>query len=125
MNATTTARIFAKGYELNTAESSFGELRRSADIQTDSSALRQRWVEDGYLFIPGFFERSAIQEARRHIAEVLASKDLLDPNCPVMDAVKAADADMGFQSDPRLAVEFMNSISKDNATLQRLLYSGK
>jgi hypothetical protein len=125
MNATTTARIFAKGYELNTAESSFGELRRSVDIQTDFSALRQRWVEDGYLFIPGFLERSDVREARRHIAEGLASKGLLDPDYPVMEAVKAADADMGFQADPRLAVEFMNSISKDNATMQRLLYSGK
>ena len=48
----------SKGHELDVSEGSFGELRRSADVQTDFAALRDRFAEDGYLFIPGFFERA-------------------------------------------------------------------
>ena len=124
MNATL-PRILAKGYELDLAETSFGELRRSDDVQGDPAALRQRFAEDGYLFIPGFFPRATIAEARTHITEVLAAKGLLDPDFPVNEAVKREGADMSFLSDPRPAVDFMNLIARGNAPMQRLLYSGK
>ena len=124
MNATL-PQIFAKGYELNVPEGTFGELRRSDEVQTDMAALRQRFAEDGYLFIPGFLERADIEEARKHITAVLAQKGLLDPAYPVIEAVKKEGADMKFLADPRLAVDFMNSLSKGNTAMQRLLYSGK
>ena len=124
MNATL-PRIFAKGYELNVPEDTFGELRRSDDVQTDMAALRERFAEDGYLFIPGFFERADVEEVRGRITAALAAKGMLDPAYPVMEAVKKADADLKHLSDPRLAVDFMNSLSRGNAPMQRLLYSGK
>jgi hypothetical protein len=124
MNATY-PRIFAKGHELDTSDGCFGELRRSDDVQDDPAALRERFAEDGYLFVPGFFDRTDVAEARAHIAEVLARKGLLDPAFPVIEAVKKEDADLRFLADPRLAVEFMNSIAKHNPAIQRLLYSGK
>lgn len=124
MNATL-PRILAKGHALDLAETSFGELRRSDDVRANRAALRQRFAEDGYLYLPGFFPRDVIAEARTKITEVLANRGLLDPAYPVIEAVKAADADLKFLADPRLAVDFMNAIARSNAPLQRLLYSGR
>ena len=121
----TLPRILAKGHALDLTESSFGELRRSDDLLTDFAALRQRFDEDGYLFIPGFFARADILEARRHFTQKLAEQGLLDPAYPAIEAVKKTGADMSFLADPRPAVEFMNSLAKPNAAMQRLLYSGK
>ena len=87
MNATL-PRILAKGHELDLSEGSFGELRRSDDVASDFAALRSRFDEDGYLFIPGFFALEDILEARRHITQKLAEKGLLDPAYPVIEAVK-------------------------------------
>ena len=39
-------------------------LRVSSDILDDTAALRERLAEDGYLFLPGFHERGAVQAAR-------------------------------------------------------------
>ena len=124
MNATL-PRIYAKGYELDLSETTFGELRRSDDVQADMAALRQRFDEDGYLFIPGFVERADIHEARRQITEKLAQKGLLNPAYPVIEAVKKDGADMSFLADPRLTVDFMNSLSRGSPAMLRLLYSGK
>ena len=68
---TTLPKIFAKGHELDMADLSFGELRRSDDAQNDAIALRERFAEDGYLYVPGFFARADILEARKHIAQAL------------------------------------------------------
>jgi hypothetical protein len=123
MNATL-PRIFAKGYELDLSAGSFGELRRSDDAKADPDELRRRLTEDGYLYVPGFLDRAEVLEARRHIVEVMARKGLLDRDFPLMDAVRKEGANLDFLGDPRLAVEFMNSISRGNPAMQRILYSG-
>lgn len=124
MNATL-PRILAKGHELDVSEDAFGELRRSDEVQTDSAALRARFAEDGYLFIPGFFNRADVFEVRQNITSALALKGLLDPAHPVIDGVKKEGADMSFLSDPRPTVDFMNYLSRGNPAMLRLLYSGK
>ena len=113
MNATL-PRILAKGYELDLSEHTFGELRRSDDVQADAAALRQRFAEDGYLYIPGFFARADVGEARQHITAVLAQKGLLDPAYPAIEGVKREGADMSFLADPRPTVDFMNAIARSN-----------
>ncbi|MDD2764811.1 MAG: phytanoyl-CoA dioxygenase family protein [Opitutaceae bacterium] len=124
MNATL-PRILAHGYELNATEDSFGELRRSDDVMTDMAALRGRFAEDGYLYVPGFLDRAEVHTVREHVAETLAQKGLLDPAYPVIDMVKKEGADMGFLADPWHAMEYMNSIAKQNKAMQRLLYTGR
>jgi hypothetical protein len=124
MNATL-PRILAKGHELDTSENSFGELRRSNDVENDSAALRARFAEDGYLYLPGFFERAAVIEVREGITRRLAEKGILDPRFPVLEAVKREGADLSFLADPRPAVDFMNTLSRGNPAMLRLLYEGK
>lgn len=121
---TTLPKIFAKGYELDLSESSFGELRRSDEVKHDIAALRQRFADDGYLYIPGFFAREDVLAARARITEMLEQKGLLDPAYPAIEGLKREGADMSFLSDPRAAVEFMNSVSRKNPAMLRLLYSG-
>ena len=53
--------------------------------------------QDGYLFLPGFFARQDVIEARKLLTAALAEKGLLDPAFPVMDAVKKEGADMKRQ----------------------------
>ena len=124
MNATL-PKIFSKGHELDASEHGFGELRRSDDVITNPPALRARMVEDGYLYLPGFFAREDVLAARRQLTEALNRKGLLDPAFPVSEGVKRQDADLSFKADPRLAVEFMNSLSRGNPAMLRLLYSGR
>ncbi len=124
MNATL-PKILAKGHALDLAENSFGELRRSADVSGDPAALRQRFAEDGYLYLPGFFAREDVVEVRRGIAQGMAERGLLDPAHPVEDAVKREGASLTFLSDPRPAVDHMNNLSRANPAMRRLLYSGK
>lgn len=59
--------ITAGGRLLDTAATAFGELRRSDDIVGDADELRRRMSEDGYLFLPGFFDRDTVLRARRDL----------------------------------------------------------
>lgn len=118
-------RVLAHGTELSAKLGTFGELRRSSASSEDSASLRGRFEEDGYLYIPGFFAREDVVDVRRQVLELLAKKGLLDPSRLVGEAVKKADADMGFMGNPWRAMEFMNSIARNCPAMQQLLYSGR
>lgn len=118
-------RILAHGIELDIEGGQLGELRRSDHGSLDHATLRARFAEDGYLYLPGFFDRDEVGRIRRLVAERLADKGLLDLSHSISDAVKKEGADMSFLADPWLAMEFMNSIARNIPEMQRLLYSGK
>lgn len=54
----------ARGHVLSQDENAFGFLADSSALRDDIPTLRQRMQEDGYLFLPGFFPREAVLEAR-------------------------------------------------------------
>ena len=68
-------------------DDSFEELRRSDDVLADAVALRERMAEDGYLYIPGFFERAEVMEVRGELCAQLELAGKLDPDFPAIDAV--------------------------------------
>src|SRR3981081_610815 len=68
MNAT--SQLFSRGYDLDLSERSFGEPRRSDDISDHPAALQERFSSDGYLFVPGFFNRKAIIEIRHEMTRL-------------------------------------------------------
>ena len=92
MNATT---IKARGQDIGGSQT-FGELRRSDDIQSSPASLQERLEEDGYLYIPGFFDRDEILSIRKDIVNALAEKGMIDTSFPLIDAVKSDNADMSF-----------------------------
>ncbi|HTL68687.1 MAG TPA: phytanoyl-CoA dioxygenase family protein [Lacunisphaera sp.] len=117
-------RKLAHGHDLGATEATFGELRRSDDIVNQAPQLRQRFADDGYLYLPGFFATNEVEAARRQFIVTLAQQGLLDPRYPPDQAVKHPDADLGFLANPVRAMEYMTSLAKPNQPLQRLLYSG-
>lgn len=112
-------RVTAFGHEVDTRPESFGTLRSSSAISGDAAALRARMGEDGYLYLPGYFERDQVLAARLGIATRLAEEELLEPGTPVSDAVARrtpAPGKRGLRTD---------LLAKQVAPLQRLLYSGR
>ncbi len=85
--ATLTAPLTSLGHELPTGPDAFGWLRDSTDATGDPGELRQRFADDGYLFIRDFFDTDLVLDARRSVFEKLAAGGQLDPERPVMDGV--------------------------------------
>lgn len=83
----TTAVLTSQGHELDLRPESFGELLRSDDILNNTSALRERYAQEGYLYIPGFFDRALIQAVRTELLRRLDACGGLDSAYPMEDAV--------------------------------------
>jgi len=108
-------RLTASGHELDTAPEHFGELRSSIDLIDDVSSLKQRLAEDGYLYLPGYLDRDEVLEARAVITDRLAAEGALVSGTPPIEAIVRAGIDFKFRPD----------LARDNAPLDRLLYSGR
>ncbi|HTQ11429.1 MAG TPA: phytanoyl-CoA dioxygenase family protein [Fimbriimonadaceae bacterium] len=91
--------LFAGGRPLDPSERCFGFLRSSIDFLGDAEALRGRMGEDGYLFLPGFFDREEVRSVRLAICEKLAEEGCLDPGHPVEQAIAREGVDMAFRPD--------------------------
>jgi hypothetical protein len=78
--------------KLDISPDAYGELRRTdaALLQDDPEELRVRMAEDGYLYIPGFFNRADVLNVRDNMLARLAHAGALDPLFPQADAVASA-----------------------------------
>ena len=109
--ANTLPHLASGGVEIDTSAEAFGELLDSRDALYDPEALRRRMERDGYLFLPGFFDRERVREVRRAICDVLADEGLLDPAHPSEAAIATPGAKVAFRPDivsrgrPREALE--------------------
>jgi hypothetical protein len=112
MAATTLPPLRAGGHPVPTDPESFGFLRDSRDALGDVEELRRRLNQDGYLYVPGFFDREAVREVRLSLCRRLAEDDLLDPAFPIEDAI----AKEGVQ------VYFRPEIAMADQLLPRLIY---
>jgi hypothetical protein len=104
-------RLTAGGIELDTRAEAFGFLLDSNDAVHEPTELRRRMARDGYLYLPGFFDRDEVRGVWRLILERLTNEGLLDPTHPLEEAVAAPGADIAFRPDivsggpPREALE--------------------
>lgn len=76
--ATTLPRLRARGKDMDTSAAAFGFLRRSDDIAADGDALRDRFAEDGYLYLPGALDREAVRAARVSVLERARDEGILE-----------------------------------------------
>jgi hypothetical protein len=106
------ARLTALGVELDLSPASFGELRDSSDMLDDVTALRERMAREGYLYLPGYFDRAAVLAARRGVTDRLAAEGLTDPGYPADEAVAPVGSGLAFKPD----------LAHDNEPLHDLLY---
>lgn len=99
MNSTATTPLFSGGNELDTSPEKFGFLRESNDAIADADVLRERMDRDGYLFLPGFFDREDVRAARLAVCEEFAEEGLLDPEQPIELAIARLDTKLAFRPD--------------------------
>lgn len=95
----TLPRLTCNDIVLDTDVAAFGWLRDSSPLRDDLSALQDRMDEDGYLFLPGFFDRAEVVAVRRAICSTLASEGLLDPSTDPLEAIARPGLEMYFRPD--------------------------
>lgn len=108
----TSAPLFSYQHELDATPEAFGGLRASADYLGQPAVLNQRLEEDGYLFIPGFFNRDLIQAARVSLTDRLAAEGALDPAFPAIEGMCRPGKALGYRGD----------LAKDNPAIDRVVY---
>jgi len=104
--------LLSAGHELDTSPGAFGFIRSSADCAGDFAELNRRLADDGYLYIPGFFDPALILAGRKSITDRLAAEGSLDPAYPSIDAVENPGRKFSFRGD----------LAKNNAAIQRVVY---
>lgn len=95
----TLPQLTSSGFELDRSPSKFGFLRPSSDALDDVPELNRRLTEDGYLYIPGFFEREDILEARRSLLGGLAERGFLDQVAPLMEGRVKENVRIAFEPE--------------------------
>lgn len=114
MRAIAEGGITYKGKPFDTHSGALGELRVSTDIQDDPRALRMRFAEDGYLFLPGILHRPDVLAARDEILRRLDAAGFIDRRYSLSEAIPVPDCPDGFV--PQLA--------RDNPELERVIFQG-
>lgn len=104
--------LYSAGRELDVSDEAFGFVRSSADCRDDTAELRRRLDEDGYLYIPGFFDPNLILAARFSVCTRLAAAGLLDPERPVIEAI----------AHPEKTSNYNGELAKQNPAVERVVY---
>jgi hypothetical protein len=80
------------GLALDLAPQAFGELRATHEAQVTPAELRERMLEDGYLYLPGLLDREQVLNIQRLVTERIAqggnshsSHDLAQNNAPLAE----------------------------------------
>jgi len=103
------------GHALDLSPQAFGELRRSNDIAHDTSQLRARKAEDGYLYLPGLLDVEEVLAARREITDRPAAGGAIDPGHKPMEAIYGAGGNIDAGHGPAVP----------GSPLSKLLYEGR
>ncbi len=104
--------LFSAGHELDVSANAFGFVRSSAELLDEPTELRRRLDEDGYIYIPGFFNPAHIVAARASVCDRLATAGVLDPAYPSIEGVARPGATSNYNGG--LAVK--------NPAVQRVVY---
>lgn len=108
----TAAGLTSRGYELDLRPESFGELLRSDAILNDPNALRERFAQEGYLYVPGFFAREDVQAARAEFLRRIKAYGGLDPAYPVGDAIASGQLSIS-----------RGGLLSENEALEKVIFS--
>ena len=83
MSTITQVSLISNRKPLDTSAECFGFLRDSSAAVDDTRRLGEIMSSDGYLYLPGFFERDQVQRARTVVLEQLNAFGLLYPGKPI------------------------------------------
>lgn len=87
----TSSALTSNGHALELSNEAFGEIRSSAASLGDTAALRANLAEDGYLYIPGFFERDEVEAVRDELLRRLRDKGALHPDYPDFEGIASRE----------------------------------
>jgi hypothetical protein len=87
----TSSTLFSNGHPLELSDETFGEIRSSTAQLDDPAALRANLAEDGYLYIPGFFDRDEILAVREEFLRRLRDKGALHPDYPEFEGIASPE----------------------------------
>ena len=107
-----TLPLFSAGCGLDLSPEAFGFVRSSGDMVDQPAELAQRLAEDGYLYIPQFFDRALILAARASITDRLAAEGSLDPSAPSIEAL----------ANPAKQFSYRGDLARKNAAIERVVY---
>ncbi|MDR3691335.1 MAG: phytanoyl-CoA dioxygenase family protein [Fimbriimonas sp.] len=118
MSTSTMPTLKSGGIELETGPDRFGFLLDSNDVIEDAEALKSRMDRDGYLFLPGFFDRDPVYRTRLAFCDLLAEDGRLDPEHPRELAIAGTSGSLNSSHD----------IAKDpvvGAKIREVIYNDK
>lgn len=113
-------KLTSNGFEVNMSPSCFAWLSDSNHLLDNHVALRQRMLEDGYLYLPNYMDMIDVQNARAAVYEALANENILDENSTVGEIVPKTDIEMRLRTD---ISNKSNSVAK--AAIDRLTGSSR
>lgn len=108
------SRLRARGRDLDLAPGCFGYLSPSNDALGDPGELNRRLQEEGYLYLPGFFERDLIADARRSLTDRLSAQGLLHPDRAPFDGIA--------HPDPARRTVFKPDLTENNEAIDRVVF---
>lgn len=100
---------------LELGEDAFGSLKSSTGIIRDPKMLRERLLEEGYLYLQGFLDRDAVLRARDSITKRLGAEGLLHPDYPAFEGV----------AKPKERTAFRPDLAFGNSAIENLIYGPK
>ncbi len=113
-NSSELPRLTARGHALNISAGRFGFLSPSTDALNDSTELQRRMKLEGYLYLPGFFDRELIVAARASLTNRLAEQGFLHPDRAPIDGIA--------HPDPEKRTAFKPELSENNEAIDRVVF---
>lgn len=100
-----------QGVPLDLDPAAWGPLRASS-VDEPGPVLLDRLRADGYLYVPGFFDVTAVTAARAPMCRKLSEAGFLDPDTAPEELV----------ARPGLGSAWLDGLTDDNPDLDRMLY---
>jgi hypothetical protein len=110
----TLPRLQARGHALDLSPARFGFLSPSTDALGDPEELRRRLAGEGYLYLPGFFDRDLVVATRASLTDRLADQGLLHPDRAPFDGIA--------HPDPAKRTAFKADLTKNNPAIDRVVF---
>ncbi|MGW6917896.1 phytanoyl-CoA dioxygenase family protein [Kitasatospora sp. NPDC054939] len=80
--------LTSNGHRLEASDRRLGRLEPVPDAERhDPRDLRLRLAQHGYLYLPGFFDRTTIEDFRRHYFATLSATGLTPPDSDPLDGL--------------------------------------
>jgi hypothetical protein len=113
------------GRPLDMSADRFGKLRCSNDVLSDSTELRRRMAEDGYLFLAQYLDFALVRAAREELYLRLYKHKALHPEYPPYEGICNPDSQKSFRPILDYRTDGASESVQDCAPLREVLFQGR